>query len=387
MTSELVVRLPFAPNDAIYWWGPDGVAVEREGSPVDRLRAIASRGAGRSWRVLVPGERVSLHSLELTGRLTRTVAKTLPWRLEDDLAEEVSALHVAVLGQSPGQVHLGVVARSWMTLWQGWLGAAGLESRQWLPDTLALPWAAGECTLLNLDDRVRLRFGPWQAGACDSSWQSACLASLPDAPEGGFKVCTLEDPASLGAGACASSANLLQGEWQPQSGVIRAFKPWRRAAGLLLVTLVLLVAVSLTETGRLQSESLAINRQARAIYQQLFPGERVVRLESQLNSKLSRMKPAAEDSRASLPALLNAMAPVFLEEPMLKTGQLDYDHDRQELRLEAESTAFESFARLRERARDRLGNRVSVTVQSVEQDSRATSALVRGTLIIRWNPA
>ncbi|AMO58285.1 hypothetical protein GZ77_21390 [Endozoicomonas montiporae] len=393
----LVIRLPLQADGVVYWSTDSDYGT----TSVAELGELQTLTSNHRCKVLVPGEAVGLHVLEHAGKLNRTVLQTLPWRLEDDLAGEVEDLHFALLNHSNGKVYMAVVARSAMDEWQSWLTEAGINSRQWLPDTLALPIADDECTILQLNDQYLVRTGEWQASVCDPSWLPLYLESLhnesddlqvralspmpestdlqpgtqPDGsqpsapqPEGNALQALLEPTAR-------SSLNLLQGDYQPESMVIRHLKPWRTAAALMLTTCALMLGVNMVSTAKLERQADALRAEAYGIYNDLFPGERVIRLEFSLNQKLSALRQPGEQEKQGLPALLNELSPTFKSEPSLKPVQLDYDHSRQELRMSAESNAFNTFSRFRENAPDS----VSVTVQTVEQQED----VVTGALVIR----
>lgn len=381
----LVIRLPLESGDDVHWATDSDYGT----TTVTGLTDLQTLTSSHRCKILVPGEAVGLHILEHPGKLNRTVLQTLPWRLEDDLAAEVEDMHFALLNHSNGKVHMAVVAKSNMAQWQKWLHDAGINSRQWLPDTLALPFTENECTVLQLNDQYLVRAGEWQASVCDPSWLPLYLESL-HSESADMKVQALSpmpedtevEPVTVVHGnalqplletTAQSSLNLLQGDYQPESMAIRYLKPWRTAAALLLTTCALMLGVNMASTARLESQAGALRAEAYAIYNDLFPGERVIRLEFSLNQKLSALKQPGEKEESGLPALLDELAPAFRSEPTLKPVQLDYDHGRQELRMTAESDSFNTFSRFREKA----PASISVTVQTVEQqEENVTGALV-----------
>ena len=383
----LLIRLPMDEDDPVYWSSGQTYGT----TSVDGLSDLKERAVGARCVILVPGEAVGLHTLEHEGKLSRTVLQTLPWRLEDELAEEVENLHFALLNHSQGKAYMAVVAQSLMRQWQAWLQSADIHSQQWLPDTLSLPFDDNQCTVLKLDNQYLVRNGEYQGSVCDPSWLPLFLESVQEASEE-VEVLDLspetdDDSNAMSAidqdhtlrplltTAANSSFNLLQGEFQPESAVFRHLKPWRTAAVLLITTGLLTLGLNMSSTAKLNRQSEALRAEANAIYNDLFPGERVVRLEFSLNQKLSALKQPGDDNRQGLPALLDELAPTFESEPSLKPVRLDYDHTRQELRMTAESNSFNTFSRFREKAPASL----SVTVQTVEQQE----SVVTGALVIR----
>ena len=383
----LVIRLPAAKDGVVYW----ATEIDYGTTTVSKLSSLQSLSDNRRCKVLVPGELVGIHTLRSEGRMNHTRQQALTWELEEELATDVEDMHFAFLNHSDGQAHIAAVNKTYMQQWQEWLQESGINSQQWLPDTLALPFAEDECTVLQLEDMFLVRNGEWDASVCDSSWlplylesinsefedlRVRALSPLPDPEQPDVAPISSDSILlSLLETTTSSKVNLLQGEWQPESTLVRNLKPWRVAAGLLITTCLLMLGVTLAGTARLQSQSDELQAEAHAIYNELFPGERIVRLEFSLNQKLSALRQPDEGDESGLPALLDKLAPMFKVQPELKPVQLSYDHDRQVLRMTAESNSFSSFSRFRENAPEA----VTVTVQTVEQQEE----IVTGALVIR----
>lgn len=387
----LVIRLPASADGVVYWATENDFGTTTV-DELSSLRTLYPNSYDNSrCRILVPGELVSLHTLAAQGRLNHTRQQALIWELEEGLAADVEDMHFAFLSHRNHQAHIAAVDKTYMHQWQEWLQNAGINSSQWLPDTLALPFAENECTVLQLENQYLVRNGEWEASVCDPSWLPLYLESvngeftdrmiralspLPDAERPDVTTSPTDNILQSLLGTVATSkANLLQGEWQPGSNLVRHLKPWRTAAALLFTTLLLMLGVTIASTSKLKNQSEALRAEAYGIYNELFPGERIVRLEFSLSQKLSALRQPDEGNQSGLPALLNELSPMFKAQPELKPVQLSYDHSRQELRMTAESNAFNSFSRFRENAPET----VDVTVQTVEQQKE----IVTGALVIR----
>ena len=162
----LVIRLPLTVDDDVYWSTDSDYGT----TSVLELGELKQLTSTHRCKILVPGEAVGLHAVEHSGKLNRTVLQTLPWHLED--------MHFALLSHSDGKAYMAVVAKSFMEQWQVWLSNAGINSRQWLPDSLSLSFTVGKCTVLQLNDQYLVRTGEWQAAVCDPSWLPLYLESL-----------------------------------------------------------------------------------------------------------------------------------------------------------------------------------------------------------------
>lgn len=344
---------------------------------------------------MVPSELVSVHCLQVEGRLTKAVLKSLPFRLEDDLAEDVDDLHISVMTREGDQVYLSVVAHSKMAFWHEALNQSGLKLKTMIPEALALPWSEGECSALAMDERWLLRTGRWNWAACDPSWLSFYLAE-EDSETAPLKVNSFSEPPEnspgewhqevagpalevLAAGAVSAvseknSPNLLQGVWQVESSAIKSLKPWGLAAGLLAVTLTLFTAQAVLKSVQLEQQADQLRAQAHTVYSDLFPGERIVRLQSQMRQKLMALKSTKGDDSGLL-KLLDQTAPLFKQYPQLKPVTLSYNQSQQSLRLEATAKDFETFTAFREES----GEQLVITVETLEK----SGDIAKGTLIIR----
>ncbi|KEQ18478.1 type II secretion system protein GspL [Endozoicomonas numazuensis] len=412
MSQHLIIRLPGDPGQPVHWqlWpvNQEPVAQTADGnrassgslSSIEGLGALTELFPDTKTIALVPSELVSVHRVQVEGGLSKAVLKSLPYRLEDDLAEDVDDLHISVMAREGDQVHISVVARKKMAFWYEALNQSGLKFKTMIPEALALPWTEGECSALEMDGRWLLRDGRWQWAACDPSWLSFYLAesdsdkeplkvnSFSEIAENGPGEWYQEDlgPAMevLAAGAVSAasaksyigkeSANLLQGAWQVESSVIKSLKPWGLAAGLMAFTISLFAAQAVLKSVQLEQQSDQLQAQAQKIYSDMFPGERVVRLQSQMRQKLMALKSNNSDDSGLL-KLLDQTAPLFKQYPELKPVTLSYNKSQQSLRLEATAKDFDTFTAFREES----GKQLVITVETLEK----SGDLANGTLIIK----
>ena len=327
--------------------------------------------------VLLPPTQVTLHSLDLSGRITPAVQRSLPWRLEDELIDDVDNLHVALLDHQDNQAQLAVTSQLNMRRWQQWLDEAGINAHCWLPSALLLPVQEGQAYRLQLNDQLLVRYGPWQAVAGDISWQETLLTTLHQAnPELGLTdLGTLDQCHEFSSLPASSSANLLQGAWRITSPLRQRWLRWRLSAVLALVFLGLFLANSLSTSWRLEQQTAQQQQAARQIYTDLFPNERVVVLKTQMAQKLAQLQPTQDDSPGLLP-LLATLAPVWQTFPQLRADAMSYDGTQ--LNIQARAADFEVFNRLRTRL-EQL-EPLSVAIEALERDgNQVTGSLVIAT--------
>ncbi|KEI73319.1 type II secretion system protein GspL [Endozoicomonas elysicola] len=423
MNSHLLLRLPDQPDQPVHW------LLQSQGKQAAPEQASSNTIASGSWptvavfieqyadseitsddatrhafsesavTVLVPTARVTVHSLPVQGRLTPAIRQSLPWRLEDEISEDVESLHFAVLGQDKDWVHLGVTRQSDMMLWQNWLARAGVHTKHWIPDALLLPVMDDHCCLLEFDGLVLARYGQWQIAACEHQWLPLFLDGLrKDRPDlevtqaNGTSDFPLNEPSRstednlsplsfLIPEASNTRINLLQGQWQPASPWRQRLLPWRSIAIMGCVLLSLLTINSVLSTQKLEQETQNLQQQAHGIYQQLFPGERVVRLQSQIRQKLAALQ-QPEDNAQSMLTMLAQITPVLNAFPELQASSMDYDDSRKSLRIQAKASDFELFTRFRERFETDLGKggtkELNIAIEALER----TGDKVTGMLVI-----
>ncbi len=414
MNPHLIIRLPEHADQPVHWQiGPEMVPAMTDAShgilpSIEELPVLETRFSDLPVITLVPASQVTLHSLLVSGKVNQAVLQSLPWRLEDEISEDVDNLHFSVLNkekinndessEEQTRLDIAIVANKQMAVWQSWLEQAGIISKKWLPDALALPCEEGTCSLLTLNNDVLIKSSPFQFGSCDPSWLDLYLDNLADNSGelifqglntiNSKKVCQPQEetqsPLSLIASeALINKANLLQGKWKQASPWIQKIKPWRSVAVLLLATLIVAGGQSLVTTIQLEQEAKALQAEAKTIYQKLFPGERIQVVHSQMRQKLAALQGSSESSNGLLDTM-TVLQPVFTAFPDLKPLSLHYENNRNTLRIEAAAKDFETFTRFRDHSGKKLANEFTVSVDAVERSGKDR---VTGVLIISGKAA
>ena len=290
MSERLLLRLH--TDDSLTWLAQDAQGRVLSGAN-SGVPAAATIARARHIVVLVPSEQVLL--LE-TARVTAQRAqfvKAVPFALEDQLASPVEDLHFALPERlSEARVPVAVVAREVLRGWLARLAEDGIRPDALIPETLALPVAAGG-TLVLEDDRALLR-GPNAALACDIAglpeWLEVFAANDADTfmPEVrdfraaiplrlpgriGQYHARQRDPLAYFAAQLGNepALNLLQGEFAPAHRGAPARRLWRVAAALSAAALVLLFAYAGADCWRLARESARLDAAMRDTLHQGFP--------------------------------------------------------------------------------------------------------------------
>ena len=390
MSESLVIRLGTNAQQPVQWlvWSTQEQEIIASGTltSAHALGELQERAGGRPVVTLVPGSDLIFRRVSLPGKYSRQAAAALPYLLEEQIASDVDALHLVVLGHQGNEVDLMAVDKAKMQIWLGWLQQAGLKSLQLLPDVLTLPLASEGWSALQLGEEWLLRQGPRQGIVAEESLLAMLLAAQPEPVTihshtpppalagANWQAADPELPMLLLAkGALGCQANLLQGPYRPQTEYSRYWLQWRKVA----VVAGLLLLVALTQRGvhlyQLAEQDKALKAEIRQVYARIFPGEtRIVNVRSQMTQHLKQLGQAPQDG---ILLLLTELAPVFAEVPGLKPEVLRFDATRGELRLQVTAPGFTEIERFRELA----GKRFEVQQGEV----RSTEGKVEGALVLK----
>jgi general secretion pathway protein L len=317
--------------------------------PVEQapLGALAALAPGRRLVLLLPSAQIRLTSVQLPARQLAKVQQAVPYVLEDQFADDVETLHFAVgTRRADGQWPVAAIARERLTAVLAWFAEQGLRPDAVIPDLLALPEPDdGRFTLLVDGDEVLVRSG-WSSGfCCLRADLELCLQLADPDRQRSLRVIVPRnqsfDPSTLGRPVEAvhgfaqpleallqhlhadAAINLLQGEFSARQDLLRLWRPWRAAAALAGVSLLIAAALHGIEVWRLGSELEALDAQNRQRYQQLFPAEtRIVDLEAQLDQQLARLR--GGPSGASLLVLMDVVAETIGAVPGLRLEAVQY---------------------------------------------------------------
>jgi len=313
------------------------------------LLEAAALASGRQVAVVVPGADVVLASVAVPTRNRSRMAAAVPYLLEEQLATDVDDAHFA-LGErdSDGRVAVAVVSRKRMDEWLARLAEAGIHADKLIPDTLLLPYQAGEWALLFEADCVNLRSAVQGGMAMDASnavfMVQRALGELEVKPERmhawfaeGIPAAVLPDdlgvetdgeslpghPLSFLAAQVqgAGVINLLQGPYSRSERLSKAWRPWRPAAVLLAVWLVLQFGINVFHYQRLRGEEAHLREAVNQIYLQTFPdAKRVVNARVQMEQHLNALR-GGDGDVGDFIKLLSAVSG-----PTASLGSVSIDH-------------------------------------------------------------
>lgn len=302
----------FVSADEAEWLRPDG---EVQRGP---LADLSSQSDGARQILVAPSEAVTLHRLALPSRKRSTWARAVPFALEDYLVEDIETLHFALGGAvDGGYLPVAVVDRILLSAWLETCDQADLTPAAVVPDPLLLPWQNDEWSVLLEARRALVRTGRWEGFATERDNLALLLAqALAEAgetkprrlrvwgapatelAETGIEL-SLEDtpsePLALFASGYqpATVLNLLQGGYSRQAHWGRWLRPWRAAAALVGMTLLVQIAGQVYDHWRLQREVTALRTEIERTFKDALPeATRIVNPKVQMETRLRELAPS-----------------------------------------------------------------------------------------------
>lgn len=302
----------FVSAEEAEWLRPDG---EVQRGP---LADLSSQSDGARQILVAPSEAVTLHRLALPSRKRSTWARAVPFALEDYLVEDIETLHFALGGAvDGGYLPVAVVDRILLSAWLETCDQAGLTPAAVVPDSLLLPWQNDEWSVLLEARRALVRTGRWEGFATERDNLALLLAqALAEAgetkprrlrvwgapatelAETGVELSpedTPIEPLALFASGYqpATVLNLLQGGYSRQAHWGRWLRPWRAAAALAGMTLLVQIAGQVYDHWRLQREVTALRTEIERTFKDALPeATRIVNPKVQMETRLRELAPS-----------------------------------------------------------------------------------------------
>jgi general secretion pathway protein L len=389
----LLLRLPRTPAGLASWLiasaGGAPLAATASGALADAVPAAI----GRRVCVLVPGSDVLLAEPELPLKSGVKPQQVVPYALEEQLAEDIDALHFAIGKRAADSTRtpVAVVSRTLMEEWLAALTAAGLKPECMYADSELLPVNPSQSVALLEEDAVFVRV-PGTSPVClpaDALAEALHLAAAPpaaaagDATEPGaaagglifysgtgewsahsaqveaardrfvsLKVQLLGDgPLALFAQQlpATTAVNLLQGTYAPKGSSAVGFPAWRVAALLLVCLIGLHVAGKAAELRLLKARERAADSALCDTFHTALPGRPCTGdLRQQMEDRLRVVR--GSGGANGLLGALQALAQARTAAPGTSVQSLNFHDGGLEMTLNAPDAA--SLNRLSEQLRN-----------------------------------
>lgn len=383
------------------------------------IEQAAPHCRSRQVVLLVPVADAPLFQITLPTRNRARMAQAVPYMLEDQLSDDVDALHFA-LGRpdADGRVTVAVVAHAQMDAWLAQLGEHGIRPQRIVPDVLALPLSSGNWSGLLEPGQLLLRQGPQQGVVIDSDNLGMLLPlaleeagdTLPEQLQ--LLDCDTEETSPtadtddhrgndgrpdrlppleisvewqpcggtplhhLTAGYDRNTAiDLLQGSYSPNEQGNRLWRTWRVAAAMAALLLVVSLLETALENHRMAGRELALRQSITQLFRDTFPKETsIVDPRIQMQNNLDALRSGSGQSEGDFLKLLSLTGTPLTADRSIKVTTARFKQDR--LDLELELTDLQKLDKLKGQL-EKQGLQVKI------RNARSREGKVEGRLEIR----
>ena len=373
---------------ALSWLAMDDAGEPQGTVAHGRMQEALMLAPGRQVIVLTPASDVLLARAAVPNVGRQRLAQAIPYALEDQLGSEVEDLHFALGRQADQAISVAVVARGKMDAWLEYVRDAGFQPDLLVPAVLALPYEEGTWTVLRDAGGAFCRSGVQAGFAADhdnlETLLSLAIAEAGDAADvqgrtnvaGGrtpgatrARLHILDTPGApalhtetwpqiLGVAVSHEvspedalvvlarnyhediAINLLQGDYSRREQLEKLWRPWKPAAALLAVWLIVYSGMTVTEVISLSRQAPKLQKQIEQVYLQTFPdASKVVNPKVQMQRRLDALLGNRGSGDGFLELLAQAGGPLKdtpnleLRTITFKEGQLNLDLRIQDLQV------------------------------------------------------
>jgi general secretion pathway protein L len=356
---------------ALSWLAMDDAGEPQGAVAHGRMQEALMLVPGRQVIVLTPASDVLLARAVVPNVGRQRLAQAIPYALEDQLGSEVEDLHFALGRQADQAISVAVVARGKMDAWLEYLRGAGFQPDLLVPAVLALPYEEGTWTVLREAGGAICRSGVQAGFAADhdnlETLLSLAIAEAGDAAPARLRIIETPGAPALHAEAWSQTLgvavshevspedalavqarnyhedlaiNLLQGDYSRREQLEKLWRPWKPAAALLALWLVVYVGMTVSEVISLSRQAPKLQKQIEQAYLQAFPdASKVVNPKVQMQRRLDALRGNKGAGDGFLELLAQAGGPLKdtpnleLRNITFKEGQLNLDLRIQDLQV------------------------------------------------------
>ncbi len=386
MSEFLTVRISSNPSRPVYWlvWSTQQQEIIASGEveSLDELNELSDYAHQRPVHLIVDGQDVTLHNIDIPAGSSRNLEQVLPNMLEDDLAQDIERMHFAILDKSQGQAVVCGIERQLLEGWLAQFKQAGFLVKALIPDMLLLPQQPEAIAAMQLGDQWLIRCNEFHAYSLDSDWlamlldseewktsedQTSVITSYTSLPSGDLDLSKWQEdlshmPMSLLARGSSQAAskklNLLTGKYKPKSSLGKYWKVWQKVAVAAVFLIAVLVSFKVVQVSQAEAQAAAYRAESERIFRSVLVGKQriptVSYLKRQMNDEEARL--SGSGSSSSFLTWVQRLPEGMGNVPDMTIQSLKFDGNRREVRLQGKSKDFQGF----EVARENLTKQFSV---------------------------
>ena len=359
--------------------------------------------------VYIPSKDVLLTKVSLPAGRRAQLLTALPYVMEDNILDSIDTMHCALgTRNTDHQYPVAVIKKEFLQNYIDCLAEAGLMPRSLQPDIFLLPLNNNAWSLLCEDNQLLFRYELSAGFACPIESMTVLLPNLladnEETPPshidnwqchdglrerlteftGDIELRAHELPpaADIGLnllrqyGQAGLAINLLQGSYAPGSRVKQYLRPWIASAALLAIWFALGLISDISEYNSLSNQNDYLNKQITQTFRQTFPDiKRVVNPQSQMKSRLRKLRGGSSTSGTPFSEMLTVVSPITSKMNKLTIHHLTYNPGKLDLSFELPS--MQSIESLKEQLKKNTPYEIEIKSANANEDN------VRGRLIIK----
>ena len=330
----------------------------------------------------LPSDDVRSTLLKVSPEELKHLSKSLPYMMEEQVAEDVEELHFVASALGDEQFLVAFTRQDKMADWVEQLSFND-SLKVFGPEALCLPLEGDECCAVVDGDEVVLRWSDAHGARVDLSLLSTVLDSLAEIPSSLVIYGTdreqvvsqlTDDQAALvdwrqgGWGALllltksAPQVNLRQGSFAPPLPLVKWWGVWKAVAIAASVALSLQFVSDVSQFQTLKQQNLELRSAIQDSYRKANPRGAVVDAEKQLDRQIAEF--AGEESvTAFTPKLVDVVTATMAESG--RVTSINYTSGQLRLNLTAQD--FASVEQIRQ-ALERAGLKATLETSSARGD-------------------
>lgn len=337
---------------------------------------------------IIPGLDVTPCVARIPGRQKRMIRQALPFAVEEQLAQDIDSVHLALGGQKQNEWQVAAVDRQRIQAYVEWFQTFGYPVRALYADAM-LPTAGQHQWAVLVEENqalIREQQGGWYnvpieglsvfmdslieefgaetppavqvlATPYAAEQHRMALASLEQHPDALIQVETLEKAPlrlmveSLVAGASEGAINLCQGQYAPAASGRSPLHRWRPVAIIAAIGIVVQLGFMVAEGVYYRNQADRFDDRALGIYHDVFPDDGRTHAGNLKRVVQGRLRSAGDGSGSGdFLALLRATGQQYqsLQNPgSLRFDTIQFSRSRGELRIELRGESFSQLDTMR----------------------------------------
>ena len=311
---------------------------------------------------IIKSQLINYSEVSIPAKNRQRALQAIPFALEDQLAEDIEDLHFAIGKATNNNYPVASISHQSLKNLLEKLQQAGIKADALYADILSLALTDNSWNILQHQQQASIQTNDGEAISCDTDLLPVFIASLVSQkadklPESihyyleendEAQALSLPEPVTLttinykhspltlfcSQLSSATSINLLQGTYQVTRESKQWWRPWKAAAIIAAIALLLHLLSGGFELNRLQQQNQLIKTEIERIYKKSFPrSKKIVNARVQMENKLKQLKKGSDKSAYSFTDILLDSAPLIKQTAGAELQGISYRNHKLEMQL------------------------------------------------------